>query len=785
MKRWLILLCLLGLAGLSLTALADRSAATPSSSVSAQGTPVIPAAGPESSQSLVPPVSRPGIYAAFDYVGLDPHHYGLNGSLVVWNWSDVEVQEDVYDWSLVDEWLALQAGLGKASIIAISSYNGRSAPGGFGIIALPEYLRNNPNAVWTSYLDHKIPRYWRDEYLQPYQRFINELGNRYKDDPRVEAIGIGTGMYGEIAAWKHDTDGEAAKNLGEVDVWIWIDTVNTITDYYIAAFSDEHGQLKKVLFNQTAPYTYNAGERRNIADYSVRNNVGLSINGLYPEAWNAVVGNTGDDKRWTGQYDQLLRYDELGDDEGMGLPVPAAWETYDYMIGCDDGVSVYWAMLNGLDKHPQYMRLNVDLFVEPGEDGYGELPLGADKPTNISIFKWAQPYLAATIDNTPSVWVAMRGARSPWQTCWQAGYADTPSNEEYDTQQGNYDFWLYQFDNIAGGQTVVETNTCTTYSGTPLTKPACNPDLPPGREGWVIRRTNEPTNASMWFDIDDGYIHGGTNAVTITVTYWDNDTDTWSLHYDAVGGERTATPLGSSNAWVQKTGSNSYQQAVFVITDARFADGLRGRADFYIHSNDDGDEWIHLVDLTNGEWTPIWEVPTPTPTVTPTATNTPTVTPTPRPDTGHIWGKVFDDLDEDGELDAGEPPVQGALLELLAGGTTVVMSQETGTDGQYSFRDITPGFYVLRETDSPGYRSITWNELPWTISAGTVLEWNFADRRLPTPTPTDTVTPTATPTFTPTPTDTPTVTPSPTVTPTPTEAPELLQVYLPLVVKAG
>jgi len=113
------------------------------------------------------------------------------------------------------------------------------------------------------------------------------------------------------------------------------------------------------------------------------------------------------------------------------------------------------------------------------------------------------------------------------------------------------------------------------------------------------------------------------------------------------------------------------------------------------------------------------------------------------------------------------------------------MSQTTASDGWYDFRDIEPGYYIIRETDPPGYRSITVNEIAWSVIAGTVLEWNFADRRLPTPTPTDTVTPTATPTFTPTPTDTPTVTPSPTVTPTPTEAPELLQVYLPLVVKAG
>jgi len=753
MRRWMVVLSILGVAGLALSAMASSTVATPPAPVSADAETGAASAleGPE---SLVPPVSRPGIYAAFDYVGLEPNHFGLTGSFVIWNWSDVEVQEDVYSWTLIDEWLELQAASGKAVGIGISTYNGRAAPNRCGICALPEYLRDDPNVVWTSYLNHKIPRYWRDEYLQPYRSFINELAAKYADDPRVEFIAA-------------------------------IDTVKKITDYYVEAFSDDQGRLKKVLLNQTAPMTYNAGERRIIAHYSRQNGVGLSLNGLYPDGQGTVQGDSGDPSTsWMGMYDQLLRYDQPGEDEGMGLTVPQAWETYDYMVGCDDGTSVYWSILNGLDKHPQYLRLHVDLFTEPGPNGYAELPLGPDKTVNVDVFKWAGPYLGATVDNTPSVWVAMREARAPWQTCWQVNAIPAPVQEEFFPQVGNYDFWLYQSNNFAGGQTVLETNICTTYSGVELTKPVCNPSLPAGPEGWGIRRTNGTANPRMFFDIDDGYIHGGTNEVTITVTYWDNAADTWSLHYDGASGETAAVPEGSSSPWVQKAGSNTYQKAVFHITDARLSDGIHNRADFYIDSRIDGDEWIHCVDLTNGEWTPIWEVPTPTPTLTPTPTATPTVTPTPRPDTGHVYGMVFDDLSEDGVLDEGEPPVAGALVELLtADRTTVVMSKETEADGRYDFQDIDPGSYILKETDPPGYVSIGWPELPWTIEAGTILEWNFADRRLPTPTPTDTPTPTATPSRTPTPTATPTVTPTATETPTATATPEILRVYLPLALK--
>lgn len=771
MKRRLIPICMLALALVSLAVALVAGVLVPGASASG---PAVPGdsqpAAPEAIESLVTPVARPGNYAAFDYTGLEAFRFALDGSLVVFNWSDVEIQQDVYDWSPIDEWLELQSALGKASIIGISTYNGRCCGG---VNALPAYLRDDPDVVWTSYLGHKIPRYWRDEYLEPYQRFIAELGGRYKDDPRVEAVATGLGMYGESAAWKPD-ENDAANALGEVTVWVWIETVKKITDYYVAAFSDQ-GRLQKVLLNQTAPYTYNSSERRNIAEYSVSKGVGLSINGLYPDSENLVRGETGEPgSRYTGMYDQALRYDPacaLEDppcvDTGTGLPVPLAWETYDYMIGCDDGVSVYWAMLNGLDKHPQYMRLHVDLLHEAGENGYGDVPLGPDKTEQIDIFRWVQPYLGATVDNTPSVWVAMRDARAPWQTCWQSKLVGTPYQEEFYPQYGNYDFWLYQFDNIAGGQTVVETNTCTTYSGIPLTKPTCNSNLPDGPEGWVIRRTNEPTNPYMFFDVDDAYIHGGTNSITVTVTYWDNATDTWSLYYDSTTGEKAAVPQGSSNPYVQKTGSDTYRKAVFVIDDAQLAEEIRGRADFYIDSNDDGNEWIHLVDLTNGDWTPVWEVPTPTPTLTATPTSTPTVTPTPRPDTGRVYGLVFDDLNENAQADAGEPPVSGALVELLEAGSTVVMSRETGADGRYDFQSVVPGPYVLRESDPPGYRSIGLGQIAWEIKAGTVLEWNFADRQLPTATPTHT----------------PTVTPTPTRTPTTGVMSE--HIYVPLVLRVG
>ena len=95
--------------------------------------------------------------------------------------------------------------------------------------------------------------------------------------------------------------------------------------------------------------------------------------------------------------------------------------------------------------------------------------------------------------------------------------------------------------------------------------------------------------------------------------------------------------IRDSNPWVQKTNSGQFRQVVFRLNDARFTNSLAEGIDFKIASRNensvnDGDEWIHLVDVRVFDPSAPTPVNTPTrtpsPTFTPTATNTPTLTPT-------------------------------------------------------------------------------------------------------------------------------------------------------------
>jgi hypothetical protein len=91
-------------------------------------------------------------------------------------------------------------------------------------------------------------------------------------------------------------------------------------------------------------------------------------------------------------------------------------------------------------------------------------------------------------------------------------------------------------------------------------------------------------------------------------------------------------PSGGADPWVQKTGSNSFRTATFVLPDARMSNGMTGGADFVLDSRsdagaDDGNEWVHFVELK--KLAGPGALPTPTHTATPSPTAGPTRTPTP------------------------------------------------------------------------------------------------------------------------------------------------------------
>jgi hypothetical protein len=471
----------------------------------------------------VPEAQPPGIYVFYDYTNLDPKRYPIKGGQITPRWSKIEVGPNAYDWSFPDDWIAEEAALGKRVGLGFDTYDGNCCGGS----AVPAHVKSQyPTSVITC-AGVEIPRYWDPNYQRAYAEFVRALGQHYGNDPRVVWIEVGVGIFGETAPSEDKYYGCLASAGLTSEVWIGF--VKWVIDTYRAAFPD------KLLYLPYAPIYSAVQERKIVTDYAVSRGFGLKHDCVMPDGGgDAIITDPDSPYYQSGQYDPMLRW---------GNQVAIAWEGYENQVGSLNGrTNSMWGIYNTLDKHSDFLVLDADLVKAPDRQ---------------DLLQFADAYLGRTLENTPSVWVAMRETEYTW-------FPD----------YGNYEFWLYQRDGVPGGKTVALRNIGT------------------AAEGRYTRRTDQASgNANMYFDVDNGYLFSGSNAVTVTVTYYDQGTDRWALHYDS------ATDPDKLAGTVSKTNSLTWKKAAFVLPDARFEDRLPGRSDFRIWSMGDGDETIHFVDV--------------------------------------------------------------------------------------------------------------------------------------------------------------------------------------------
>ncbi|MGE0084616.1 MAG: SdrD B-like domain-containing protein [Desulfococcaceae bacterium] len=96
---------------------------------------------------------------------------------------------------------------------------------------------------------------------------------------------------------------------------------------------------------------------------------------------------------------------------------------------------------------------------------------------------------------------------------------------------------------------------------------------------------------------------------------------------------------------------------------------------------------------------------------------------------GSISGTVFNDVNGDGVISAGETGIPGVTVELLTPDGAVIATTVTGGNGSYSFTDIPAGAYIIRETDPEGYVSTTGNTVPINLTAEGGASANFGDQK--------------------------------------------------------
>ncbi|HEY53092.1 MAG TPA: hypothetical protein G4N94_06510, partial [Caldilineae bacterium] len=485
----------------------------------------------------------PGIYVFFDKDPLDPAEYPYHeGGHMPFYWDDIEIEDDIFDWSIVDNWLERQTHLGKPAGVGFSLYSGRCCGG----TRIPRWLvwEHEETVVRCDALQWPIPRYWSPLLMAEYREFIQAFAARYDNDPRIAWIELATGIFGE-AKPSSRSEWSCMLNAGLTEE-VWIDYSKAVMDYFAEAFRET-----PVLYQFAPVYnpeTSSIRQRRELTDYAANLGIGLKHNGLTPDSNGAIVDNPDKSYYKAGFWDPFFTWWQ---------DVPMAWESYDtqkcvdYKTGERSAGITMWCVYAGLNAHADYFVFSKGLVTDPDRAPYLE---------------FANHYLGVELDETDSVWVAMREHEtlppefetSDWFPYW-----------------GNFGLWLTQNDAVPGGRSVPDW------------------EVTEAKEGRYTRRTDLSTgNPSLYFDVEDAWLYENAGSpVTIEVIYLDQGSGSWALYYDA--GDDADKLAGT----IQKQNSGQWLTRTFDLNDAYFGNRLPGGgehpgSDFYVRSAGD-DTYFH------------------------------------------------------------------------------------------------------------------------------------------------------------------------------------------------
>jgi uncharacterized protein (DUF2141 family) len=87
---------------------------------------------------------------------------------------------------------------------------------------------------------------------------------------------------------------------------------------------------------------------------------------------------------------------------------------------------------------------------------------------------------------------------------------------------------------------------------------------------------------------------------------------------------------------------------------------------------------------------------------------------------GTISGMKFNDLNGNGRMDKGEPGLSGWTITLTKLNSSFATTTVTDANGSYSFANLGPGTYQLREVQQAGWVETTQNPPNVKVQSGTV-----------------------------------------------------------------
>ena len=605
----------------------QEEAGVPTAPLPAPSPGATPTPAPAEAQAISPKKKIvPGLYAFENWDHLKGYYTDpqLTGSQLEILWSQVNGQgEGVYDWSVIDNWVAQEKAHGNKWILRVLLYQNRGAYG------IPTWVENRMTPPYWVFQNSsfpqgiKVPNYRDPQLWKAVRRFAKDLAARYDNDPDLVLVQIALGLYGEMHPERND-------NMGNIKDWYYqndptygrrlsgCDWIRFVTET-VAAYADAFQQTPLVimqapsygykcdLWYSTPPYREELWERPTIETYCLQRGVGLQNNSL--DEWDAnwftcqVLGSSGPYTVYGAVQNMVDHWQEI----------PVAFERGSWLAPFHkffnkDYFQTWWSYLNALDKHadiifppnwPGEVWANGRLYKFPaGVWRYDALEPDIPYAAELRwMNQFALDHLGKDVSNTPDVWTVM---------------FDTPT-DNCTAQHRDHQFFLYRMEYGRDGTRIPNARTVfvqDVYA------------VPPFYEGKYTRRTDQAGGQYlMYFDIDDGYHFAADPAESrwvVTLWYLNNGNDAIAFEYRDKAGQPRSYIIqkpGGAVGWVRTT---------FTLEDAYFANTMDYGADFRLNSLRDGpDEYIHMV-LLRHEWRAGVRTPTPGAPLPPTPTRTPT-----------------------------------------------------------------------------------------------------------------------------------------------------------------
>jgi hypothetical protein len=189
-------------------------------------------------QKTATTASLTGFQGVYEFAGKnsssDANDPNLAGVDLVYYWSQIEPQEGVYEWNVIQSDMAPWVATGKKVILRVSTsgaadwdppYSGDATPGWV-------YARGARSVHDNG---AKLPVYWDTAYLSAYQSFVTQFAAHFDGNPAVAFIQPGIGGGGETLPEQNASPAavSAWTAVGYKDAR-WKRTVERIAKYFNA-----------------------------------------------------------------------------------------------------------------------------------------------------------------------------------------------------------------------------------------------------------------------------------------------------------------------------------------------------------------------------------------------------------------------------------------------------------------------------------------------------------------------------------------------------------------------